>query len=131
MRGTPAELAALVGQRLLSVRRRGKFLLMRFERDEIACYPVLTGRFQLSAPGDKLPSKTAVVLGVGPRSAGVPDAAPWTRGAAWLPADGARAEVRYREPTQMGKIYLLRAGVERAVPDSANPSKAPMPTIRP
>ncbi len=125
VRGTPAELAALVGQRLLSVRRRGKFLLMRLERDEIACNPMLTGRFQLSAPGDKLPSKTAVVLGVGPRSAGVPDAAPWTRGAAWLPADGARAEVRYRDPTQMGKIYLLPAGVERAVPGLGEPEQGP------
>ena len=42
---------------------------------------MLTGRFQLAAPGDKLPTKTAVVLGFGPR-AGAAGATPhaWTRG---------------------------------------------------
>ena len=40
----------------------------------------------------------------------------WTRGAAWLPAPDATPEVRYRDPTQMGKVYLRPAGVDRAVP---------------
>ena len=40
----------------------------------------------------------------------------WTRGAAWLPSDDAEAEIRYRDPTQMGKVYLLPAGVDRTVP---------------
>ena len=57
VRGTPAELAALTGQRVESIRRRGKFLLIALERDEIACNPMLTGRFQLARPGDKLPTK--------------------------------------------------------------------------
>ncbi len=115
VRGTPVELEALVGQRVESIRRRGKFLLVDLERDAIACNPMLTGRFQLAAPGDKAPARTAVVLGFGPRSGGPADAAAWTRGASWLPADGASAEVRYRDPTQMGKIYLRPAGVERAI----------------
>jgi formamidopyrimidine-DNA glycosylase len=115
VRGTPAELDALVGQRVESIRRRGKFLLIDLERDAIACNPMLTGRFQLAAPGDKTPAKTAVVLGFGPRSGGPADAAPWTAGADWLPSDDARAEVRYRDPTQMGKIYLRPAGVARPV----------------
>jgi len=63
VRGTPAELEALVAQRVQSIRRRGKFLLIDLDRDEIACNPMLTGRFQLAAPGDKLPAKTALVLG--------------------------------------------------------------------
>jgi formamidopyrimidine-DNA glycosylase len=116
VRGTPDELAGLVGQRLLSVRRRGKFLLMDLERDAIAWNPMLTGRFQLAARGTKLPSKTAVVLGFGAREAPVKDAARWTRGAAWLPADDGDPEVRYRDPTQMGKVYLQPAGIDRAVP---------------
>jgi formamidopyrimidine-DNA glycosylase len=117
VRGTPAELAALIGQRVDSIRRRGKFLLIDLERDEIACNPMLTGRFQLARPGDKLPTKTAVVLAFGPRSVGPPtDAAPWTHGADWRPAADASPEVRYRDPTQMGKIYLRPAGIERAVP---------------
>jgi formamidopyrimidine-DNA glycosylase len=115
VRGTPGELDALVGQRVESIRRRGKFLLIDLERDAIACNPMLTGRFQLAAPGDKTPAKTAVVLGFGPRSGGPADTAAWTAGADWLPADDARAEVRYRDPTQMGKIYLRPAGVERPI----------------
>ncbi len=59
-------------------------------------------------PATKPPTKTAVVLGFGPRAGEPPaDAAAWTRGAAWLPADDAAVEVRYRDPTQMGKVYLL------------------------
>ena len=33
-----------------------------------------------------------------------------------MPADTDEPEVRYRDPTQMGKVYLLPAGVERPVP---------------
>ena len=36
--------------------------------------------------------------------------------AAWLPAGDAPVTVRYRDPTQMGKVYLLPAGVPRPVP---------------
>jgi len=33
-----------------------------------------------------------------------------------LPTDDAEPEIRYRDPTQMGKVYLLPAGVEREIP---------------
>ena len=33
-----------------------------------------------------------------------------------MPADDAPVTVRYKDPTQMGKVYLLPAGVERGVP---------------
>jgi len=53
----------------------------------------------------------------GPREGGPPsDSADWTRGAEWIPAAEATPELRYRDPTQMGKVYLLPRGVERAVP---------------
>jgi formamidopyrimidine-DNA glycosylase len=117
VRGTPAELGALVGQRLERVRRRGKFLILDLSRDQVIVNPMLTGRFQLAAASVKWPTKTAFVLAFGPRSGGPPsDAAAWTRGAAWLPADASTPEVRYRDPTQMGKIYLLPAGVAREIP---------------
>jgi formamidopyrimidine-DNA glycosylase len=117
VRGTPDELAALVGQVVTGIRQRGKFLLVDLDRDRIVVNPMLTGRFQLAAPGTKLPTKTAVVLGFGPAEGTEPfRPAPWTRGADWLPAPDARPEVRYRDPTQMGKVYLLPAGVEREVP---------------
>jgi formamidopyrimidine-DNA glycosylase len=125
VRGTPAELAALVDQEVTAIRRRGKFLLIELERDRIACNPMLTGRFQLAAPGDKLPAKTAVILGFGPRTTRPRDAATWTRGAEWLPAGDAHPEVRYRDPTQMGKIYLVPAGVDRPVPGLGVPDQGP------
>jgi formamidopyrimidine-DNA glycosylase len=117
VRGTPAELSGLVGQRLVRIKRLGKFLLIDLERDRVVVNPMLTGRFQLAGVGAKLPTKTAVVLGFGERSAGPPrDAAKWTRAAAWMPANAETAEIRYRDPTQMGKVYLLPAGVDRPVP---------------
>jgi formamidopyrimidine-DNA glycosylase len=125
VRGTPAELDALVGQSVIAIRRRGKFLLIDLDRDGIACNPMLTGRFQLAAPGDKRPSKTAVVLGFGPRVSGPDDAARWTRDADWLPADDAEPEVRYRDPTQMGKVYLRPAGVDRPVPGLGEAEQGP------
>jgi formamidopyrimidine-DNA glycosylase len=126
VRGTPAELTGLVGQRLVALRRRGKFLLLELERDGIVVNPMLTGRFQLALPGAKQPTKTAVVLGFGERSAGPPrDAARWTRGAPWLPADDATPEVRYRDPTQMGKVYLVPAGAPRVIPGMADGEQGP------
>lgn len=118
VRGTPAELSALIDQAVLAIRRRGKFLLIDLARDAVVINPMLTGRFQLALLPTKLPAKTALVLGFGPRAStkvrGWP--APWTRGAAWVPSDEALPEVRYKDPTQMGKVYLLPAGIDRTVP---------------
>ena len=117
VRGTPGELEALVGQTITAIRRRGKFLMIDLDGDRVVVNPMLTGRFQLAAPGVKLPSKTAVVVGLGPRSSRARfRPAAWTRDAAWLPATDAHPEIRYRDPTQMGKVYLLPDGVDRAVP---------------
>ena len=116
VRGTPAEAAALVGQTGKAIRRRGKFLLIDLDRDAIAINPMLTGRLQLAAPGAALPAKTAVVLAFGVRPALPRGTATWTRRATWLPADAADVEVRYKDPTQMGKVYLRPAGVDRPVP---------------
>jgi formamidopyrimidine-DNA glycosylase len=126
VRGTPAELQALVGQRVTSVRRTGKFLEIDLDRDKVVVNPMLTGRFQLAAPGTKLPTKTAVVLAFGNRGS-TPgfEPAPWTVGAPWLPTDDARPEVRYRDPTQMGKVYLLPAGVDRPVPGMGTDEMGP------
>jgi formamidopyrimidine-DNA glycosylase len=116
VRGTPAELTGLVGQTLIGIRRRGKLLLLDFDRDRIVVNPMLTGRFQLARVGASLPSKTAVILGFGPRAKRPSGTARWTLRADWMPEDDAHVEVRYRDPTQMGKVYLLPAGVVRAVP---------------
>ncbi|MFL5724862.1 MAG: Fpg/Nei family DNA glycosylase [Chloroflexota bacterium] len=123
VRGTPAELDALVGQRLKDIRRRGKFLLLDLERDQVVFSPMLTGRFQLAAPGEKLPTKTAVVLAFGSRAGAPARPARWTRGADWMPADDAVVEIRYRDPTQMGKVYILPADVRRTVPGLSDGSE--------
>ncbi|MEX1173457.1 MAG: DNA-formamidopyrimidine glycosylase family protein [Chloroflexota bacterium] len=119
VRGTPAELQGLIGQRAVSIRRRGKFLLIELERDRVIVNPMLTGRFQLATdPLVAVPGSTAMILAFGPRAAGRrrPRSAAWTRGASWLPGDEASPEIRYRDPTQMGKVYLLPAGMDRPVP---------------
>jgi formamidopyrimidine-DNA glycosylase len=117
VRGTPAEMEALAGQVVVRIARLGKFLDVRLDRDRLVVNPMLTGRFQLAGRGEKAPTGVAVEIGFGARTGGPPpDAAAWTAGAAWLPADAAPVTVRYRDPTQMGKLYVLPAGVERPVP---------------
>ncbi|HEY0443565.1 MAG TPA: DNA-formamidopyrimidine glycosylase family protein [Candidatus Limnocylindrales bacterium] len=125
VRGTPGELQALVGQRVARIRRRGKFLVMELDRDTVVVNPMLTGRFQLAAPTAKPPTKTAVVLAFGPRSARPKGTAAWTRGAPWIPADDDTVEIRYRDPTQMGKVYLLPEGAARSVPGMGKDEQGP------
>jgi formamidopyrimidine-DNA glycosylase len=125
VRGTPKELIALEGQRVTAVRRRGKFLDFDLDRDRIVVNPMLTGRFQLARPDVRLPSKTAVIVAFGARKGRPRDAARWTSGAEWLAGDNAEVEVRYRDPTQMGKVYLLPAGLERAVPGRGPDEQGP------
>jgi formamidopyrimidine-DNA glycosylase len=116
IRGTPAELEALAGQRVARIARVGKFLDIVTDRDRVIVNPMLTGRFQLAGRGEKAPGGTAVEIAFGPRDGAPGDLAGWTSGAGWLPADGSPVLVRYRDPTQMGKVYVLPHGVERPVP---------------
>jgi formamidopyrimidine-DNA glycosylase len=120
VRGTPAELQALVGQTVTGIEQRGKFLFVALDRDRIVVNPMLTGRFQLAGDATvRVPAKTAFILAFGPRPATDrvrPPFARWTRRQAWLPADDASPQIRYRDPTQMGKVYVLPAGLDRPVP---------------
>lgn len=128
IRGTPAELATLAGQRLTRIARAGKFLDLDLDGDRMVINPMLTGRLQLAGHGEKAPSATALEVVFGPRSPGTgvsTDAAPWTADAAWLPANDAPVTVRYRDPTQMGKVYLLPAGLERPVPGRGHGEMGP------
>jgi formamidopyrimidine-DNA glycosylase len=126
VRGTPHELNALVGQRLRRFSRRGKFLWLEFDRDRVVINAMLTGRLQLAiGPQMRRPPKTVFVLGFGTREAAPADAAPWTLGTSWIPGDGATPELRYRDPTQMGKVYLLPAGVQRSVPGTGPDEMGP------
>jgi formamidopyrimidine-DNA glycosylase len=115
LRGTAAESRALEGQELAEVEQRGKFLTLRFERDRIVVNPMLTGRLGLGTPGTKPLAQTALTVLLGPRDARPASSPPWTLAAAWLPADDCPVELRYRDPTRMGKVYLLPAGLDRPV----------------
>jgi formamidopyrimidine-DNA glycosylase len=126
VRGTPAEMKALVGQRLERFYRRGKFLWLEFERDRVVINAMLTGRLQLAAsPEVKKPAKTLFVIRFGSRARPAADASEWTAGAAWIPADDATPELRYRDPTQMGKVYLLPRGIDRPIPGAGSDEIGP------
>lgn len=117
VRGMPAEVDALTGQAVARVARVGKLLDIQLAPDRIVVNPMLTGRFQLAGRGERPPAGLAFELSFGPRlQPPSPAAAGWTGGASWLPADAAPVRVRYRDPTRMGKVYLLPAGQERSVP---------------
>ena len=119
LRATPPQLAALVGERLLAVRRRGKFLVLQTDRTTIWAAPMLTGRFGMVSPAAARP-RGSVVLRLGARVGPGPAAvAAWVRGAAWLPGEGAAVELRYLDPTRMGKLYLVTGEAPAGVPGTS------------
>ena len=129
LRGTPAELAALEGQTLLDITRRGKFLVLRFERDRIIFNPMLTGRLGVVTAGEKAWSQWAALFEFGAASGKARRHAWPAAKAAWLPRRDLGVELRYRDATRMGKIYLMPAGVARPVagwdeqgPDADDPA---------
>jgi formamidopyrimidine-DNA glycosylase len=90
VRATPAELETLVGTRLGASTRRGKFLLLPFERRGrthriLAANPMLAGRFWLLDPGShRVRARTGLRLRF---------------------ADG--RELRYVDREMLGKLYLV------------------------
>lgn len=139
LRGTPAELAAYGGQELSEVYRRGKFLVFNFERDRMIFNPMLTGRLGLAGAAVKKWPQAAALFTYAAATGGgaVGTAAGRSRplpgwpgtDAAWLPSRDEPVELRYRDATRMGKIYLMPAGVTRAVagwdeqgPDADDPA---------
>ena len=89
VRATPAELKRLVGTDLRSAKRRGKFLLMTFGRDDVdelvlAANPMLAGRFWLLDGAEKVRARTGLRLRF---------------------TDG--GELRYVDREMLGKLYLV------------------------
>ena len=115
MRATPDQAAALAGEVLQGVARRGKHLVFRLERHDIWAAPMLSGRFGLASPAAARP-KAAVAIRFGRGQAHPGAAAAWVAGAAWLPDASTELELRYLDPTRMGKIYLAPAGDPSGIP---------------
>ena len=90
---------------------------------------MLTGRLGMAVPGTKALPQTVFVVTLGSRAGGPPDAASWTRSATWLPSDDRPVELRDRDATKMGKVYLVPQGVERPV--AGWDDLGPDATIRP
>lgn len=99
VRATPTELGALVGSRLGAASRRGKFLLLPFERDGrverlLAANPMLAGRFWLlDKASERVRARTGLRLGL----------------------DDGR-ELRYVDREMLGKLYLVEPDGLDAIP---------------
>jgi formamidopyrimidine-DNA glycosylase len=115
LRATPQQAAELVGELVERVERRGKHLVFRLEGHDVWAAPMLSGRFGLAAPGAAKP-KAAVTFVVGPRAAAPRAPAAWMSGASWFPPDDRDLELRYLDPTRMGKLYVTAAGDAGGVP---------------
>jgi formamidopyrimidine-DNA glycosylase len=99
VRATPSDLAQLAGTAITTARRRGKFLLLTFARDDVddlvlASNPMLAGRFWLLDSGiQKVRARTGLRLRF---------------------ADG--GELRYVDREMLGKLYLVRPDGLDAIP---------------
>ncbi len=118
LRATPDQAATLAGQVLQGVGRRGKHLVFRLDRHDIWAAPMLSGRFCLAVPGAARP-RAAIAIRFGPHLAAPRAPATWLAGASWLPDTSSAVELRYLDPTRMGKIYLAPAADPSGVPGIA------------
>lgn len=89
VRATPEELAVLEGTTLGAARRRGKFLLLPFDRDGttarvLAANAMLAGRFWLTSHGEKVRARTGLRLHLDDRT-----------------------DLRYVDREMLGKLYLV------------------------
>lgn len=76
---------ALMNQTVRSLHRRGKYLIFGLDRHSLVINPMLTGRFQLCAPGS--PRRADTIFGL---------------------AFSSETELRYLDDKSMGMVYLVR-----------------------
>jgi formamidopyrimidine-DNA glycosylase len=98
VRATPEAITALRGATLGPARRRGKFLLLPFERDGraervLAANPMLAGRFWITAPGERVRARTGLRLHL-----------------------TGEEELRYVDREMLGKLYLVAPDGFDAIP---------------
>jgi formamidopyrimidine-DNA glycosylase len=99
---------ALKGRVLTDVAHRGRFIVLTFDDGtRVVINPMLSGLFDLLPPTSKIRATTAFAL-----SFDAPGAAPFGRDT---------IDLRYRDDTRMGKVYLLLPGADpSAVPGFAD-----------
>lgn len=98
VRATPEAIAALAGSTIGVPRRRGKFLLLPFERHGaterlLAANPMLAGRFWLTGPGERVRARTGLRLRLNDD-----------------------LELRYVDREMLGKLYLVPPDDLDAIP---------------
>jgi formamidopyrimidine-DNA glycosylase len=98
VRATPDELAALRGTTLGPARRRGKFLLLPFERDGsverlLAANPMLAGRFWLTPTAKTIRARTGLRLRLDDKT-----------------------DLRYVDREMLGKLYLVAPDAMDEIP---------------
>jgi formamidopyrimidine-DNA glycosylase len=98
VRATPEELGILVGTTLGAARRRGKFLLLPFERSStpvrlLAANPMLAGRFWITASRERVRARMGLRLRL----------------------DGDE-DLRYVDREMLGKLYLVAPGDMEEIP---------------
>ena len=92
---------ALQGRTLTDVAHRGRFLVFTFDDgSRVVINPMLSGLFDLLPPETKIRAKTAFALTFENEGGGAP-------------GSGA-TDLRYRDDTRMGKVYLLVPGQSEA-----------------
>lgn len=85
-------LSLLLGRRLDEIRRHAHFLVFRFEDLDLAVNPMLAGRFKLAAPDAKEEADLVFSLTF------------------------EEIQLRYIDPKNMGKAYLVAAGDWKGIP---------------
>ena len=91
--------AALTGRALSEVAHRGRFLAFTFDDEtRVVVNPMLSGLFDLLPPSAKIRATTAFALTF--------------EGADAVAPSHDAMDLRYRDDTRMGKVYLLPAGAK-------------------
>ena len=98
VRATPEEVSSLAGTTVGTARRRGKFLVLPFDRDGaeervLAANPMLAGRFWIVRQGERVRARTGLRL--------------------QLEGD---LDLRYVDREMLGKLYLVAPGRFDAIP---------------
>ncbi|AOA57510.1 bifunctional DNA-formamidopyrimidine glycosylase/DNA-(apurinic or apyrimidinic site) lyase [Acinetobacter larvae] len=93
----PDDIQQLQGQRLLSLRRRSKYILAQFERDQMIWHLGMSGSFRLAQPQDELRKHDHLMI------------------------DFDHVQLRYHDPRRFGCILWLNQDTQQKLLDPLGP----------